>query len=194
MPGPPPKHPSQRRRRNATPALTQLPAEGRQGKTPTWPLGPDIVTRAKLTVAQRKVAGLEAAQDAGEDVSQAVLDRATERVEVLTQVVAIQRKTESTVWRVLWSTPMAAAWERLGYVREIALFVRHQVLAENGDLNAAKEARMRADRLGLSPLALLKLRWEISADEVGQRRTEAAPAAEPAAPRTRFRVVDSSAG
>lgn len=38
MPGPPPKHPSERRRRNLPPPLTQLPAEGRKGDAPEWPL------------------------------------------------------------------------------------------------------------------------------------------------------------
>jgi hypothetical protein len=35
-----------------------------------------------------------------------------------------------------------------------------------------KEARQLGDRLGLTPLALLRLRWEITEDEVGQRRQE----------------------
>lgn len=39
MPGPPRKHPDKRRRRNAAPELTVLPAEGRKGKAPAWPLG-----------------------------------------------------------------------------------------------------------------------------------------------------------
>ena len=36
--GPTPKPPDQRRRRNATVPMVQLPAEGRQGKPPKWPL------------------------------------------------------------------------------------------------------------------------------------------------------------
>ena len=38
MPGPPPKPAGERRRRNATVAMTQLPAEGRIGAAPEWPL------------------------------------------------------------------------------------------------------------------------------------------------------------
>lgn len=34
----PPKHPSQRRRRNAAHPFLELPAEGRSGKAPKWPL------------------------------------------------------------------------------------------------------------------------------------------------------------
>ena len=33
-----PKHPDQRRRRNATVPMNQLPAEGRKGRSPTWPI------------------------------------------------------------------------------------------------------------------------------------------------------------
>lgn len=41
MPGPPPKHPSQRRRANkdlTQDILTRLPAGGRKGRAPKWPL------------------------------------------------------------------------------------------------------------------------------------------------------------
>lgn len=173
--------------------MVQLPAEGRQGDAPEWPLGPDIETRAKLNVARRKVEDLQTLLDDGKPVG-ARLDKAMERVEVLEHVVAIQADAELELWHTLWSTPMAAAWERLNFTHEVALYVRHLVLAANGDMDAAKETRQRADRLGLSNLALLRLRWEISEDEIGQRRTEtAAPPAEKA-PRTRFKVVDSSAG
>ena len=43
MPGPPPKDPSQRRRRNkdiTQDILTRLPAGGRKGRAPKWPLDP----------------------------------------------------------------------------------------------------------------------------------------------------------
>lgn len=38
MPGPPPKSPETRRRRNAGPAETLLPKAGRSGQPPKWPL------------------------------------------------------------------------------------------------------------------------------------------------------------
>lgn len=37
---PAPKHPSQRVRRNKDVPMNQLPAEGRTGRTPTWPISP----------------------------------------------------------------------------------------------------------------------------------------------------------
>lgn len=45
--GPPPKHPSQKRR-PSTSKLTQLPAEGRQGRAPKWPFVESTPTERKL--------------------------------------------------------------------------------------------------------------------------------------------------
>lgn len=43
MPGPPPKDPNARRRRNPTPGFKLLPHEGRSGPAPEWPLpNPDL--------------------------------------------------------------------------------------------------------------------------------------------------------
>ena len=97
------------------------------------------------------------------------------------------RKLESDLWRDLWALPQAVAWERLGYTREVALYVRHQVSAELGSLEHAKEARMRSDRLGLTPAALRSLQWEIVEDEVGEARE-----AKPVEPR-KLRAVDPAA-
>jgi len=160
--GPPPKDAAARRRRNATPGITQLPGEGFRGKAPEWPLGTDIVTQAKLQVAREKLSELEWKRDEGLNVSESALTRAKEKVVVLEHVVEIQHDAEVALWRELWRTPQAAQWHLLRWAREVAQFVRHKVLAENGDLDHAREARQHADRLGLSPMALLRLRWEIA--------------------------------
>ena len=115
MPGPPPKHPDQRARRNK-PSMTQLPAEGRKGRAPKWPF------------------------DA-------------------------QTSAEKALWSELWRYPQAVMWERHRAFREVAAYVRQSVRAENGDEKAAPESRQLADRLGLTPLALRRLEWEIVATE-----------------------------
>lgn len=75
------------------------------------------------------------------------------------------------LWPELWATPMAVAWERFGWVRFVARYVRVVLRAERtlhpSDL---AEARQMEDRLGLSPMALLRLRWEITPDEVAEAR------------------------
>ena len=126
MPGPAPKPDDQRRRRNATPQTTKLPAEGRKGKPPEWPL-------TKPT------------------------------------------KAETEAWRQVWATPQAAAWEKLGWVRTVARYVRLLVQSEKKDATASicGEVRQMEDRLGLTPMAMLRLRWQIVEDEVSEARASA---------------------
>lgn len=123
MPGPAPKHPSERRRQNPTAAMVQLPAEGRKGRSPRWPLG-------------------KASSD------------------------------EREIWTRLWSTPQAKAWERLGYHRVVARYARLLTKAEDADapITLLGEVRQLEDRLGLTPMAMLRLRWEIVPDEVSEQR------------------------
>lgn len=141
MPGPAPKPADQRRRRNAPAANTvKLPANGREGDIPDWPL-------------------------AGE---------------------------APKTWAELWTTPQAAAWERLGWTRVVARYVHILTLCEDpSSMTAALlgEARQMEDRLGLTPMSMLRLRWEIASDEVAEQRIEKTPAK--ATARRRLKVADS---
>ena len=78
---------------------------------------------------------------------------------------------ESEHWARVWRTPQAAVWSRLGWSADVALYVRWLSLAEAGDLKAGTEARQWSDRLGLNPAAMLRNRWRVAADEVGEKRT-----------------------
>lgn len=145
--GPPPKPEGQQRRpgRGLTSQTTRLPAEGRKGATPDWPLG-------KPTVRER------------------------------------------ALWTRLWTTPQAVAWERLGWVDVVARYARQLVVAErrNPPVTVLSEVRQLEDRLGLTPLAMLRLRWEIAPDEVAAARGDRAGAEAAAAardPRARLRAV-----
>ena len=111
-------------RRNARVGPLRLPAEGRDGEAPSWPLS--------------------GAED--------------EDPETL------------RVWGELWSTPQAVAWERLGWTRVVARYARLVIAAERLDKDAMSEARQLEDRLGLTPKAMRLLLWEITADEVAQKR------------------------
>jgi hypothetical protein len=172
------------RRRNATVGMTQLPAEGRAGKpAPRFPLGTDLALRARLDVARDRVAVLEFMADEGKPVDPDKLDAARERVLVLAATVEQQDRAEADLWVELWDTPQAVEWERQRWTREVAMYVRWSVLAGCGDLDAAKESRQLGDRLGLTPMALLRLRWQIVHDELAEARQDRqAPAAAPARP------------
>lgn len=113
-----------------------LPAEGRKGEPPDWPL-PD-----PLKLAEWKL------------------------------------------WRDLWKTPQAVEWERQGWTRVVARYVRCALAAENLERDAMAEARQLEDRLGLSPKAMRLLLWTISTDEVAEKRQEASAGA-----RKRIRAV-----
>lgn len=98
---------------------------------------------------------------------------------------------DAKVWADLWRTPMAVAWELNNYHRTVARYLRVMRAAEDaldgGDINAAAlaEVRQLEDRLGLTPMALLRLRWEIDgSDEVAAKRAPRSSA------RARLKAVD----
>lgn len=134
----PPKHPSERRRRNATVPMTQLPAGGRKGPTPKWPL-------------------------------------------------EVGSPRELHWWEEFWTTPQAAAWEKFNLYRTVARYCHVFALFEMGanQPHIWAECRQLEDRLGLNPLAMLRLRWEVSDDALGEKRSERTA--------TRPRVVDPGA-
>ncbi len=194
--GPPPKDAASRRRRNATVAMTRLPAEGRAGAPPLWPLPPDVKSAATLQVLRDDQANVLGRLDIGDERPgplRAKLASLSKRIAMLEAEQQVTEQLQDQLWRDLWSTPQANAWERLRWTREVAQYVRWKVKAELGDLDAGKEARQLADRLGLNPLALLRLRWEISSDEVGDRRTDLEVPVAGGAARERLRVVDPGA-
>jgi hypothetical protein len=141
---------------------TLLPAGGRTTPAPAWPL-------------RTNVAQLDAdAADSRREVKADVDDR------------------EAQVWADAWRSPQAVAWERLGWLHDVALYVRFVVVAERGDLKAAGEVRQWSDRLGLNPAAMLRNRWKIAPDELGARRdaTQVRPAGRPSA-RDRLKTADA---
>ena len=197
--GPAPKPDDQRRRRNATVAMVRLPADGRKKRAPNWPLIPDVVLTARRDLAEAKVERLEEdlfeLREAGKPCGPAEmkLDAAKEKLLICQRQLAEQRKLESALWKDLWSLPQSVEWERLGWFRDVAIYVRHHVLGQLGDLDNAREARQWSDRLGLTPLAMLRLRWEVVRDEVADKRNTPPATTGPKTARQRLRVVDAGA-
>lgn len=184
--GPAPKPDGQRARRNATVGMTQLPWDGRKGRAPAWPLIDDINLQVDRDLAKREADAAEAELELNaelENLSPAQLKKAEaeysrlrRRHLLLDGKIKTQRKHELALWRDLWKTPQATQWEKLSWTRDVAQYARHKVRAEQGSLDDAKEARQMADRIGLTPLSLLRLRWEITtkpelAGRPGARRT-----------------------
>ena len=200
--GPPPKPPGTRARRNAAPQTTTLPAGGRGGrKAPAWPLRADAGLALQKATADQTVGRLRAQLDDCQDRRTVTrlereLDAALASASALGEQLAAQAEMESDLWVELWGTPQAAMWEKLAWSREVAQYVRWKIRGELGDLDAAKEARQWSDRLGLNPLAMLRLRWEIErtdeAESRGRQRRERPAPPKPSDgvdPRTLLRAV-----
>jgi hypothetical protein len=79
------------------------------------------------------------------------------------------------LWGELWRTPQAAAWVRMGV--GVQRVVARYVILQSGKLSEKilPEIRQLEDRLGLNPLAMLRLRWDVARDEVQAARRRARP-------------------
>lgn len=187
-PGPPPKHPStlSRQRDARSKGFRTLSAEGRKADAPAWPLLPDVEALATLEHDRDRVANLQSElSEATDGRSRARIRRELEKRELAIALAEIRMDQatdmETALWNELWSSPQAILWEEAHAQREVAQYVRWKVRAEQGDLKSGAEARQLSDRLGLNPLALLRLRAEIervdeAEDQGRQRRSNAKPA------------------
>lgn len=98
-------------------------------------------------------------------------------------------------WARLWCLPQAVVWERLGWADPVARYVR-LLVAVDATLASPKpivalvdQLNRLEDRLGLTPMSVLRLRWEVEGSE--------APPAVPLRPvptsrRRRLRAVDDA--
>jgi hypothetical protein len=82
-------------------------------------------------------------------------------------------KRELQFWTRLWATPVSAVWEELGWTDAVARYARLMAVAEAPGPPGIVliEVRQLEDRLGLSPMALLRLRWQIVDDEALEQAT-----------------------
>ncbi|MFK4277962.1 hypothetical protein ACI2LD_17835 [Enterococcus casseliflavus] len=159
----------------------------------------DVVLITRRDMALRKADDLELAllepnlKGRAKVTAEKKADAAREAALILSKQVEAQQQIEYELWRELWKTPQATMWQRLSWTREVAQYVRWKSRAEAGDLDAAKEARQLADRLGLTPLSMLRLRWEVGTDEVAETR-QARAVTQQSSTRRRLRVVDPDNG
>jgi hypothetical protein len=176
--GPTRKHASVRARRNNPKSdFRSLSSAGRAAPAPDWPLLPDVLMMANLELARDRIATLQVELE-GEDDGRVKgrLRRELSKNELLVARLQLQIEQaadlEIALWADLWAMPQAVIWEEAHAYREVAQYVRWKIRGEQGDLRAATEARQLSDRLGLNPLALLRLRAEVEhVDEVEDRGT-----------------------
>ena len=186
--------PNPHARRRGAPGSVILPAAGRTGRAPAWPLMLDIEfevkarhAKARLDAVLEELADVEA--EGGKPSSG--LQRKLEAAQVAAEIVEAKRDALSKLERQAWRTPQAVAWDRLRWTRDVAQYARHKAKGELGDLEHAKEARQWSDRLGLNSQALQRLRWVIS-DQPALKPVPSPPPGPPA-PVRRLRVFGDDA-
>lgn len=194
MPGPPAD--PNAIRRNTRVGLIALPAKGFSGRIPKWPLPANPRLTAKVTLLEDELEVLEE-RELDEDLSRTEktkLTRLRERLAIAKAERDAVLETERELWRKLWRTPQACQWIKMHWDREVAQYVRHKAAAEIGSLDDSREARQRADALGLTPKGMRTLLWTIAEDEVAARREQkqAATGTEGRARRRHLSAVDKT--
>lgn len=170
MPGPPAD--PNAIRRNTRVGLVVLPAKGFAGRIPKWPLPDDPRLTARIVLLEDEIEQLEEREldDGLSRTEKTKLSRTRERLAIAKVTRDAVVNTEKELWRKLWRTPQAVKWAQMHWDREVAQYVRHKAAAEIGSLDDSREARQRADALGLTPKGMRTLLWTIQEDEVGAQR------------------------
>ncbi len=84
----------------------------------------------------------------------------------------LRQWTDATLdwWAELWKTPQAAAWDQTGRTLHTLAMLHHQLAIDEAltpdksrASTIAAEMRQHEDRHGLTPKAMLQLRWRVSA-------------------------------
>ena len=177
--GPPPEADALRRDRPSDRAGWKvLPAAGRAGDPPEWPL-----TGAAAHI--RILVDLSKIEDDAK--RQRILDDAEAAASA-----AFARELE--LWAREWRRPQAVEWERLGLENEVALYVRSLAHAEHPDAPVTLRTliKQQQEALGLSLPGLARLRWRVGEPEPPEPKPSAAPRSGSA--RSRFRVVPGGDG
>lgn len=143
---------------------------------------PDSVRTAQYELAQDRITNLEGEIENADDGRtkgrlRRQLAAAEQTAAIMKLQIEQQTDMELELWQMLWSTPQATMWDESdAFARVLASFVRWQVKGEQGDLDAAKEARIRGKEFGLTPLTLLGLKAEVErvdeAEDKSQQRRQ----------------------
>lgn len=164
----------------------KLPASGRKGRTPPWPLDREKApTKAEVKELEARAADLE---------NELAAEAASAELARIEKVQRIQKR-EGVLWARLWRKPQAIVWDLFGQHDEVAIYVRTLVDSEQigARPNVRTLLRQQQEALGLSLPGLARNRWVIVDDEAAAAQPAPAPqaASTPARPsaRDRFNVL-----
>ena len=66
-------------------------------------------------------------------------------------------------WAALWSTPQATMWDQTGRSMHTLALLHHELMVDaSSSPKLSAEMRQHEDRHGLTPKAMLQLRWRVS--------------------------------
>lgn len=164
----PPSDPNSLRSAKRDVTVVLLPAQGYAGEAPKFPLMSRRVQRWEYEDKRRfQVLDVEA--------TAAVAER------------------EQELWEQVWSYPQAAAWVLEPWRwQTVAMWVRTFVICEGDEATAADKGSVHrfADQIGLTPAGLAENGWQITRDQVSQKREEReAEAPKQSSARDRMKVV-----
>jgi hypothetical protein len=173
--GPSPDPEALRRDRKSDPKWIDLPAEGRVGPPPEWPLTGKAAHIPALTPSW-----LREVED--EEKKQLILDQIESEASAL-----FSREIE--LWTEEWRRPQAVKWEQNGQEVEVALYVRALVAAEtpNAKVTLRTLVKQQQEALGLSLPGLARNHWRVE-DTAELRADPVEPKAKAA--KSRFKVID----
>ncbi|HYJ21616.1 MAG TPA: hypothetical protein VEW07_06310 [Solirubrobacterales bacterium] len=174
--GPPRDPDALRRDRKSDPKWTTLPASGRAGPAPEWPLSGKAAHFPALTPSW--ISEIE-----DEEKKQRLLDQIESEASAL-----FSRELE--IWTGEWRRPQAVQWEQNGQEIEVALYVRSLVAAEapNAKVTLRTLVKQQQEALGLSLPGLARNLWKIKEVEDDPEASRSEPKAQAA--RSRFKVID----
>lgn len=106
---------------------------------------------------------------------------------------------ELQLWDEAWRSPQACAWSMPSErwrTRTVALWVRLSVRCEADDAGAALLGQLHrfADQIGMTTAGLAEMGWQVSVDELSERRPAAMPEPSRRSSRDRLSAVVNGAG
>lgn len=177
MPGPAPKDPAHRQRRNRTTTKATLEAAP--------------ATRVELPIRYSAFRCHECYLTAGKHTEE-LFDREDIQPHAFDPEPETWRDLTITWWSTIWDSPMAAEWVDADVPGLVALAFLVDEFWRTGNREIAAEIRMQQREYGLSPLSRRTLQWEVIRVQKAGRETAPTPATPARSRDPRLRLVSGS--
>ena len=161
----------------------KLPAGGRTGAPPPWPLHPDPAVTGTIEHLRERAELLRdrwasAADDKQAALLAAELDGIELRLSVVLAEEEARERAEASMWEELWHSPQAVVWEADNATSTVALYVRSYLEATRPGATAGMRSVVKqlSEALLLTPMSLYAGRYVIAPEAEEVREPAAATA------------------